>query len=62
MNHTNDQAQNGLRRAQVGTGERAGVKRRTWRFQDDVVVDTVNNKSARAATVLSSGNFELLWD
>lgn len=51
---------NGIRKAQVGNGERAGVKRRTWRFQDDVVMDHVTGQRARAADVMS-GRFGLLW-
>ncbi|WP_425953336.1 peptide chain release factor-like protein [Ralstonia pseudosolanacearum] len=51
---------NGIRRAQVGTGERAGVKRRTWRFQEDAVIDHVNGCRARAADVMA-GRFDLLW-
>lgn len=51
---------NGVRKAQVGTGERAGVKRRTWRFQEDAVVDHITGKRARAVDVMA-GRFDLLW-
>ena len=52
-------ALNGIRKAQVGSGERAGVKRRTWRFQDDTVYDHGTGRRARAADVMR-GRFELL--
>lgn len=53
-------ALNGIRKAQVGSGERAGVKRRTWRFQDDTVQDHVTGVRARATDVMR-GRFELLF-
>lgn len=51
--------QNSDRASQVGSGMR-GDKRRTYRFQDDIVGDDVTNKRASLKKVLS-GNFDLLW-
>lgn len=51
---------NGVRKAQMGSGERAGVKRRTWRFQEDMVVDHITGRRARAADVMA-GRLDLLW-
>lgn len=48
-----------LMREQVGSGMR-GDKRRTYRFQEDKVVDHETGKSASANKVLR-GNFDLLW-
>ena len=50
---------NAVRREQVGSGMR-GDKRRTYRFQDDRVVDHVTGKSARCGDVMR-GRFDLLW-
>lgn len=50
---------NGLRRAQTGTGERSD-KRRTWRFQEDRVVDHATGRTATCSKLLD-GRFELLW-
>lgn len=50
---------NSARRAQVGSGMR-GDKRRTYRFQEDAVVDHVTGKRARASDVMR-GRFEELW-
>lgn len=50
---------NAHRQGQIGSGER-GDKRRTYRFQDDRVVDHVTGKSARCADVMK-GRFWLLW-
>lgn len=47
------------RKAQIGSGMR-GDKRRTYRFQDDIVKDDINGSSASVAKVLA-GNFDLLW-
>lgn len=52
-------ALNKTRSAQVGSGQR-GDKRRTYRFQDDRVVDHISGKSARCSEVMK-GNIELLW-
>lgn len=48
-----------LRREQTGSGMR-GDKIRTYRFQDDRVVDHRTGKSASCERVLK-GNFDLLW-
>lgn len=50
---------NDIRRGQVGSGMR-GDKRRTYRFQDDSVVDHVTGKSARCGDVMKGG-FDRLW-
>lgn len=55
----NGQAVNHVRKACIGSGERSD-KRRTYRFQDDLVHDHINNKSACLKKVLK-GNFDLLW-
>jgi len=49
---------NGVRRRQVGSGERPD-KRRTYRFQEDRVVDHVSGKSATCAEVMA-GRFDLM--
>lgn len=51
--------QNAVRKAQIGSGMR-GDKRRTYRFQDDAVVDHFTGKRARASAVMR-GQFDLLW-
>lgn len=51
-------ARNGLRREQVGTGQRAD-KRRTFRFQDDRATDHVTGKTAACSAVMA-GRFRLL--
>lgn len=53
------QAVNQDRTAIIGTGMRAD-KRRTWRFQDDQVLDHVTGKRGRCTDVLR-GRFEGLW-
>ena len=50
---------NATRRVQVGSGMR-GDKRRTYRFQEDSVVDHITGRRARCSDVLRGG-FELLW-
>lgn len=50
---------NQVRRAQIGTGERAD-KRRTYRFQDDLVHDARTGRTASLARVMA-GQFRLLW-
>ena len=54
-----EQQTNCTRKDQIGTGMR-GDKRRTYRFQDNTVVDNVTNKRANACKVLE-GHFDLLW-
>jgi peptide chain release factor 1 len=51
---------NGDRKSQIGCGMR-GDKRRTYRFQDDSVVDHTNNKSSRCSDVMR-GQFRRLWN
>lgn len=53
-NETND-----IRSRQVGSGQR-GDKRRTYRFQDNKVVDHETGKSARCSDFMK-GNIDLLW-
>jgi protein subunit release factor A len=48
-----------VRRQQIGSGMR-GDKRRTYRFQDDVVVDHVTGKSMQASKVMR-GQMNNLW-
>lgn len=48
-----------IRKGQVGSGMR-GDKIRTYRFQDDQVVDHLANKKARCSKVMR-GYFDLLW-
>lgn len=47
------------RKQQVGSGMR-GDKRRTYRFQDNQVVDHINNTSCSTKLVMR-GQFDLLW-
>lgn len=47
------------RKQQVGTGMR-GDKRRTYRFQDDIVKDHITERSTTCTKVLN-GYFDLLW-
>lgn len=51
---------NGVRKAQIGSGQRGAQKRRTFRFQEDKVVDHMTGKAARAAEIMK-GRFDLLW-
>lgn len=48
-----------VRRLQIGSGMR-GDKRRTYRFQDDAVVDHVTGKSMQASKAMKGG-FSRLW-
>ncbi len=50
---------NAVRKQQIGSGMR-GDKRRTYRFQDDSVVDHMTGKQAKASIVMK-GAFDLLW-
>jgi peptide chain release factor 1 len=52
-------SENAIRRGQVGSGMR-GDKRRTYRFQEDSVVDHVTGRRARCSYVMR-GSFNLLW-
>jgi len=47
------------RQTQIGSGMR-GDKRRTYRFQENRVVDHVTGKSARCSAVIR-GSFDRLW-
>lgn len=51
---------NSIKSAQIGTGNRGDQKIRTYRFQDDQVVDHQTGKSAKASKVMK-GKFNLLW-
>lgn len=51
--------QNTNRKVQIGTGMRAD-KSRTFRFQDDQVVDHRTNKVASCKRIMK-GEFQLLW-
>lgn len=53
------QERNATRAAQIGLGMRAD-KRRTYRFQNDRVVDHVTGGSAKA-TAFMRGRIDLLW-
>lgn len=46
---------------QTGTGERGSLKKRTYRFQDDLVIDHQTQKRANLQVVLNSAKFDLLW-
>jgi protein subunit release factor A len=52
-------AEDDVRRQQIGSGMRAD-KRRTYRFQDDTVVDHVSGKSMQASKAIKGG-FTSLW-
>lgn len=53
------QAENSVRRAHIGSGERSD-KRRTYRFQENLVHDHVTGKSVNLSKVMK-GEFRLLW-
>lgn len=48
-----------VRRDQLGSGQR-GDKRRTYRFQDNTVVDHITGRKSRC-TDLMAGKFENVW-
>lgn len=52
-------AEDNVRRQQIGSGMR-GDKRRTYRFQDDTVVDHVSGKSMQASNAMK-GKMSSLW-
>lgn len=52
--------EDGVRRQQIGSGMRGG-KRRTYRFQDDAVVDHVSGKSMQASKAMKGG-MATLWE
>lgn len=60
MEQALSQAQRQDRLAQMGTGER-GDKRRTYRFQDDQVLDHRTGQRSRASRVMQ-GFLEPLWN
>jgi len=51
---------NGVRGAQIGSGERSD-KRRTYRFQVGTVKDHVSGRSASVQQVMA-GRIDLLWE
>jgi peptide chain release factor 1 len=57
-NHRRKQSQS-LKKTQMGSGMR-GDKIRTYRFQDDQVLDHQTGKSAKVSKVMR-GRFDLLW-
>lgn len=56
---TSAMAENEVRRGQVGTGERSD-KRRTYRFQEDRVIDHLSGRKASCARVMA-GEVPLVW-
>lgn len=54
------QRKNMHRRSQLGSGERSGEKRRTWRFQADKLIDHASGRSMRASEAMS-GHLSNLW-
>lgn len=59
LSFTNAQEQANLRRNMVGSGMRAD-KIRTYRLQDDLLIDHVRDKKAKASSFLK-GNISLIW-
>jgi protein subunit release factor A len=48
------------RKKQMGSGQRADNKVRTYRFQDNIAADNRTGKKAPLSKVME-GNFDLLW-
>jgi protein subunit release factor A len=59
LNSGSKAVEDDVRRQQIGSGMR-GDKRRTYRFQDDTVVDHVTGKSVRASKAMKGG-MASLW-
>jgi len=52
-------AENGVRKQQVGSGERSD-RRRTYQFQNGIVSDHKNERKASVEKIMA-GHFPLLW-
>ena len=48
-----------IKKDQFGSGMR-GDKRRTYRYQDEIISDHITNKKAKLSKIMK-GNFDLLW-
>lgn len=57
--NNHNQGINKKRKEQIGSGQR-GDKIRTYRFQEDCVIDHQSGKKAPISKILK-GNFQLLW-
>lgn len=51
---------NNARRDQIGSGNRADIKKRTYRFQDDLVIDHQTGKSV-SCKIFMRGGIENIW-
>jgi len=51
---------NGRRREQIGSGSRAAERKRTFRFQDDAVIDHRTGRSTSVKRIMK-GYFQDLW-
>ena len=51
--------ENNARKTQIGSGERSD-KRRTIRFQDDMVIDHITNKRMTSKEYMK-GNMDKIW-
>lgn len=47
--------------AQTGLGQRGSLKKRTYRFQDDLIIDHQSETKANLSQVLFGAKFELIW-